>query len=101
MRNYAFLDEVRLKELNELQKALRKEKDPEKKQKINMTIARYRNKIIDREQKTQKKTRLNSNQKKEHLVAKFKDLKESGKLTKYLERKRKKLLKQDQKSFGD
>lgn len=102
IRNYSFLDEVRQKELEELRRALQREKDPEKKDKIKMTITRYRNKMIDRQQKEQfnSKKKRGSKQKKEELIKKFKDLKESGKLTKYIERKRKKLLKRDQKLFS-
>lgn len=99
VRNYSFLNEIKQRELDELQKALSREKDPEKKAKIKMTITRYRNKMIDWQQKQDfnSKKKRGSKAKKEELLKKFKDLKESGKLTKYLERKRKKLLKRDQK----
>jgi ribosomal RNA-processing protein 36 len=101
-RNYAFLDEVRKRELDELQRALKKEKDPEKRDKIKMAITRYRNKMIDRQQKQKfnAKKKRGFKEKKVELIEKFKQLKESGKLTKYLERKRKKLLKRDQKLFS-
>lgn len=98
IRNYSFLNEVKQNEISELQKSLRKEQDPEKRDKVKMAIARFRNKMIDTDQKfSVKKTR--GKLKKVELAEKFKDLKETGKLTKYLERKRKKLLKRDQKSF--
>lgn len=97
VRNYAFLDEVKKKELDELNKALRKEKDPVKREKIKMTIGRCKNKMIDLKNKATKTKKCD---KKAHLVEKYKELKQSGKLSKYLERKRKKLIKRDQKAFS-
>lgn len=115
VRNYAFLDDVRQEEIAELQKALHKEKDPEKKKKIKSTINRIRNKVVERNNKSahlelvselkQAKTGKYKNVKKsdikkEKMARKFNELKETGKLTKYLERKRKKLIKRDEKAFG-
>lgn len=115
VRNYAFLDDVRKEEISELQKALNKEKDPEKRKKIKMTVSRIRNKVVER---NNKKARLElvselkqakggkyrnvkkSEIKEELMARKFNELKETGKLTKYLERKRKKLIKRDGKALG-
>lgn len=115
VRNYAFLDDVRKEEIAELQKALHKEKDPEKKKKIKMTINRIRNKVVERNNKKAQldlvselkqskggkyKNVKKSEIKKELMARKFNELKETGKLSKYLERKRKKLIKRDGKAFG-
>lgn len=115
VRNYAFLDDVRKEEIGELQKALVKEKDAEKKEKIKFTINRIKNKVVERNNKTAQlelvselkrakggkyKNVKKSDIKKELMARKFQELKETGKLSKYLERKRKKLIKRDGKSFG-
>ena len=97
VRNYAFLDDVRQKEMAELEKALKREKDSRKRDKIKMALGRYRNKMIDLRNKAEPKRKRSD--KKAHLVQQFKELKEAGKLSKYLERKRKKLIKRDQKAF--
>lgn len=116
VRNYSFLDDLKQKEIAELQKALRKEKDPERKGKIKVTMNKLRNQIVENQNKAQKvelvdelktskgdgrfKNVRKSDIKKNLIVKKYKELKESGKLPKYLERKRKKLLKRDEKLLG-
>lgn len=96
VRNYAFLDEVKKNELDLLQKAAKKEQDPDKRDKIKMAISRFRNKMIVSEQQLNPK-KARGKFKKLELADKFLKLKESGKLTKYLERKRKKNIKRDMK----
>lgn len=119
-RNYSFLDDVRHKEINELEKALRKATDEEKRSKIRLTINRLKNKMVENKNKVKqlsvvdelkahkrqelggRKRPLHVNKsqiKKKLMVDKYKELKESGKLSKYLERKRKKLINRDGKSF--
>lgn len=100
IRNYSFLDDVRQKELNELQQSLKREKDHERKEKIKMTISRYRNKINDYQEKREHTNkRKTTRDKKSQIVERYKALKQSGKLSRYLERKRKKLIKKDERSF--
>lgn len=124
VRNYAFLDQVRQDELAQLERAFKKEKDPEKRNKIKETIRRLKNKLVENNNKSKKlelisqlkaeksdptptsskgrkrpKNIKKSDIKKSLLVQKFKELKESGRLSKYLERKRKKLINQDKKSL--
>lgn len=96
VRNYAFLDEVKKSELDLLQKAAKKEQDPDKRNKIKMAISRFRNKMIVSDQQLNPK-KPRGKFKKLELADKFMQLKESGKLTKYLERKRKKNIKRDMK----
>ena len=102
VRNYAFIDELKEKELGELQKALRKEKDPQRANMIQKAISRHKNKISDHRAKLdqsncQQPKRAN---KKVELAERYKELKQSGKLPRYLERKRKKILKKDEKCLG-
>jgi len=116
VRNYNFLDDIRKTELNELERALRREKDSEKRQKIKLTINRIKNKMVETQNKMKKnevvdslkqsvakgkkfKNIRKSDLKKSLIVNKFKELKESGKLNKYLERKRKKLIQRDGRAF--
>lgn len=159
-KNYAFLDEIRQKEIEQLEKALRREKDGNKKDQIKLTLNRLRNKVVENKNKqkrlevidelrskgkgsskrgnynyvhktpqrepssskllpsTQQQSDTNpishnraqerrpptnrnkfvkkSDIKKRMLVEKYKELKGSGKLSKYLERKRKKLISRDE-----
>lgn len=116
VRNYSFLDDLKREEIAQLQKALHKEKDPERKDKIKLTVSKIKNQIVENQNKAQKvqlvdelktskgggkfKNVRKSDIKKNLIVKKYKELKESGKLTKYLERKRKKLIKRDEKLLG-
>lgn len=116
IRNYSFLDDLKKKEIAELQRALRKEKDPERKDKIKLTMNKIKNQIVERDNKAQKVQLIDelktskgdgkfrnvrkSDIKKNLIVKKYMELKETGKLTKYLERKRKKLIKRDEKMLG-
>lgn len=106
VRNYAFLDEVRQNELKELKRALRVEKNPERAKDIQSTASRMKNKMEHRSTislmpgtSSRPKPR-NKDHKKRIMVDKFKELKETGKLSKYLERKRKKLIKRDGRRFN-
>lgn len=104
-KNYSFLDEVRQQEIRKLQDEMNKERDPDRKVRIKSTISRLKNKIVEKKNKDKtteivhemksSKRYKNSDIKKQVILEKYKELKESGKLTKYLERKRKKLLKKD------
>lgn len=113
-KNYTFLNKVRQDEIGSLKRALRKEKEPEKQERINQTIKRLNSKLAENSNKSKRnqlisELKAKSNNKwhnvrksditKKLLVAKFKELKETGKLTKYLERKRKKLINRDKKSM--
>lgn len=90
-RNYAFVNDLRKKELLELKKAFKNELDPSKKSEIQAAIDRISH-AIDVKIKPKKREKS----KKIELVEQYKNLKKSGKLSKYLERKRKKLIKKDQ-----
>jgi len=101
LRNYAFLDDIKQKELAQLEKELKKEKDPSRKEQIKATISRYRNKFKDHEHKLKRPSnkKPKSQEKKIEIVERYKELKQCGKLSRYLERKRKKILKKDEKCF--
>lgn len=90
-RNYAFVNDLRRKELSELRYAFKKELDPLKKSEIQAAIDRTSH-AIDGKIKPKKRDKS----KKIELVEQYQNLKKSGKLSKYLERKRKKLIKKDQ-----
>lgn len=117
---YTFIDDLKNKELNELEHMLRKEKDKTRKHQIKSIISRLKNQqVTERENKLreerleilkkEKRQLLSNNEKtqpkrvflsktevkKMNMVEKFKELKSSGKLTRYLERKRKKLINRD------
>lgn len=109
-KNYAFLEDIRNSEISQLKRALKKEKDPEKKDKIRSTITKLNNKIVETKNRSKKidtmtemggKFKVKKSQlKKKLLVDKYKELRDSGKLTKYLERKRKKFINRDSKKFS-
>lgn len=114
IRNYQFINDCRRDEIGQLTKTMRLEQDPEKKQKLRSMITSIKNKMVEQERKTEEMnlvTKMKSNHKKGYhvkksdikkqtLVQKFKELKETGKLTKYMERKRKKNIKRDEKSMA-
>lgn len=110
VRNYSFIDDIRNTEISQLQHALRKEKDPDKRVKIKSTITKMKNKMVETKNKSKRldtisemggKFKVKKSQvKKKLLVDKYKELKDSGKLSKYLERKRKKLINRDGKGFS-
>lgn len=106
VRNYSFLDDVRKKELAELKSALRKERDPDKVRDIQSTISRFVHKMEHRNSvnllpgTSSERKQPKKQVKKQIIVEKFRELKETGKLSKYLERKRKKLIKRDGRRFG-
>jgi ribosomal RNA-processing protein 36 len=106
-KNYAFLNEVKTKEKKTLKKTLKKTSDPEKKTELKFLVKRMENQERSSQQRTEsqdmvkrlKKQRMEetgkpfinkSEIKKIELVEKFKKLQKSGKLEKYMEKKRKK-----------
>lgn len=98
VKNYQFLDEIRGTEISQLERASKRETNQEKRVKIRQTISKLKNKIVENKNKA-RKLEAGGNKKK-LLVDKYKELKDSGKLSKYLERKRKKLIKRDIKRFS-
>lgn len=113
-RHYAFLDKTRQDEIQALKRALKKEKEPQKRDKIQQAIRRLNSKLAENSNKSKRNLLISelkakskskwhnvrkSDITKNLLVAKFKELKQSGKLSKYLERKRKKLINRDKKSM--
>ncbi|KAI1302371.1 Ribosomal RNA processing protein 36 -like protein [Halotydeus destructor] len=114
--NYQFLAEVREKEKRDLKKKLKKAKTPEEQEEIRMLLTRYENqdretkvtqekdavkhKVIKKVKETTGKRFVNKSVlKKEELIEKFKKLKKSGKLDKYLEKKRKKNVSRDRRKL--
>lgn len=95
-RNYAFINEMRQKELAELKKAFKKESDREKRSEIQAAIGKISH-ALPGDHNQPKDRRRN---KKLELVEQYKDLKKSGRITKYLERKRKKMIKKDSSKYG-
>ncbi|KAH9414102.1 ribosomal RNA processing protein 36 homolog [Dermatophagoides pteronyssinus] len=126
-QNYHFLTDIRRKELDDLRRRLKKAKNPETKEKIRFLIQRTTNQIQadeEREQTKRIRQKLTKTEQVDHseqtnepksdhssnrkfvnkseikrtkLLEKYKQLKESGGLQKYLERKRKKLTAKDRK----
>ncbi|XP_074597206.1 ribosomal RNA processing protein 36 homolog [Brevipalpus obovatus] len=120
-KRYEFLNEIRHKERSKLAKELESERDPERRGKIATLVQKFDNqekseqakkekeelikKLKDEKRKelgTKKKLiYLNKTEiKKAELIAKFRELKKSGKLQKYLERKRKRNAAKDRKKIG-
>lgn len=106
VRNYDFLDDIQKKELSELKKASKKEKDPDKKRLLQSSIGKLEHKLnSSKKVSVLPGTTLNlrpkkKEDKKQSIVDKFHELKKSGRLSKYLERKRKKLIKRDGRRAG-
>jgi ribosomal RNA-processing protein 36 len=113
-KDYDFLNEIREKEKKMLAKAAKKEKDPEKREELVKLKQRIDNQSVSQQQRQQEKEVIEQlkNQQKEKtgstyvkrsdvksalLVQKFQQLKKSGKLKKYLEKKRKKNVAKDRK----
>lgn len=112
--DYQFLDDIREKEVKEIKKQARKEKRPERKEELLKLKQRLENQDREwskrrEEKELQKKVReeammttgksyVNKSQLKAvTLVHKYKELKKSGRLMKYLEKKRKKNVDKDRK----
>ncbi|XP_053202662.1 ribosomal RNA processing protein 36 homolog [Panonychus citri] len=114
------IKESMVEDLKELKKIEKKEKDPEQSEKIKSLIQRTKNKIKTSESQEKERQliqKLRSEKRKEinksgpvyvtkaaitkaQLVEKFKKLKQSGKLSKYIEKKRKKNLGRDRKKLN-
>lgn len=106
-KRYSFLNEMREKERRQLAKLVRREKDPEKKESLVKLKQRIDNQYVsqcqrenekrvvvdlkkEEKEKTGKKYVRDSDVKAALIVQKFQQLKKSGKLSRYLEKKRKK-----------
>lgn len=108
-KSYSFVEDYKQEELNELNEQLRKEKDPEEKERIALGVRLLHNQIAvtkrDAEQKTKKTARKKmerelvlqgkkpffpkkSDEKTLELLEKFTDLKQKGQLDKYLVKKK-------------
>ncbi|XP_013110585.2 ribosomal RNA processing protein 36 homolog [Stomoxys calcitrans] len=119
--NYKFVSEIREKEVQHLKSALNKATDDEERQDIKKTIQRLINKNVEENKWHQKQQQLKEEQKEvqkaiaegrqphfvtkkerraKELVAQFEDLMEKGKLTKHLEKRRKKNAAKDRKRIG-
>jgi len=110
-KTYGFLNDIRDKEMNELKKMLKKTKSEDKRQELNYLLQRMKNQRSSDQMKRKRKqletnirhklteelgtksvknTFVNkSTLKRLELMEKYKQLKKSGKLDKYLEKKRK------------
>ncbi|KAI2805530.1 hypothetical protein RDWZM_008777 [Blomia tropicalis] len=128
-QNYSFLNEKRSQELQSLQMKLKKTKSEDEKEKIIKSIQIIKNQLQTHSQKEQSKVLKNkikekvaeikfadsslqvdnhklkpkinkSTMKRAQLAEKFKQLKQSGKLEKYLEKKRKKNALKDRRLFS-
>lgn len=116
---YKFLDDVREKEKKIITKKMKKEKDPEKKEILQKIKQRLENQEREKRKKEQEDEMIHNLQQKAmeetgrsylrkseiksaRLVQKFQSLKKSGKLQKYLEKKRKKNVMKERKKgpFG-
>lgn len=118
-KNYKFLNKVRKKEKLQLIQQLKKEQDPDEKQKMRSVLQRIKNKERDRLKKEQKerkalsereeKIRMLKEGKRPHfrtklenkvanLVEQFSELKKKGKLQKHIEKQRKRIGQKDKKS---
>ena len=110
--DYKFLDEIREKEVSLVGRAFKTEKDPAKKEKLKKLKQKLENQDLSwkkkrEEQRLEKKVRevvkettgqtfVNKSHVRDFkLVEQFKQLKKSGKLSKYIEKKRKKNVDKD------
>lgn len=115
-KDYAFLEQMKEKERKMIAKAARKEKDPEKKETLIKLKQRLVNQAVSEKQREAEKHLIEDlkNKKKEEtgkayvkrsdvkaalLIQKYQQLKRSGKLKKYLEKKRKKNVAKDRKKI--
>lgn len=115
-KDYDFLNDMREKERNKLGKAARRTKDPEKKEALTKLVQRIDNQLASQKQRREEKRLVedirqhqkektgNSHVKRADLkaallVQKYQQLKKSGKLNKYLEKKRKKNASKDRKKI--
>ncbi|XP_013415255.1 ribosomal RNA processing protein 36 homolog isoform X2 [Lingula anatina] len=119
-QTYSFLDDLKSREKNKLLKQLKKEKDNDRKQQLHYLINRMNQQERSAEQKKSEKQFQKEIRKKEYeeikqgkkpfylrkseqkqlqLADKFKELKKSGNLEKYLSKKRKKNASKDRKKL--
>ncbi|XP_064623034.1 ribosomal RNA processing protein 36 homolog [Lineus longissimus] len=117
-RSYGFIDDIKAKEKEKIQKKLKKEKDPDKVVNMKYLVNRMTQQEKsdkEKERKSQQSREIKkkekalvqegktpfylkkSEKKKFELAEKFRELKKSGKLEKYLNRKRKKTASKDRK----
>lgn len=110
-KHYSFLDDYRASDIYTLSKALKKEKNAAKKETISKELIKTKQQVKERRRALQAQQRLDSMKSEERekikqgkkpfflkqsakkeiiLEEKFKDLKREGKLTKFMERKRRK-----------
>ncbi|XP_017076662.2 ribosomal RNA processing protein 36 homolog [Drosophila eugracilis] len=120
-KNYQFVSQIRSKEVGQLKKKLDEVEDDDEKHKIKFTMQRLINKNVEdkkwhTKQKKLKKERVGIQKKHnlgqqphyltkkerraKELVAQFEELKNSGKLNKHLEKRRKKNAAKDRKRIG-
>ncbi|XP_055695626.1 ribosomal RNA processing protein 36 homolog [Lutzomyia longipalpis] len=120
-KRFSFVDEMRMKEIAELKESLKKTEDPEEKKKIKGLIQRLDNQVREASKMKEKEERDKSEiqniqkardegktpiytnkkqQKLKNLVEQYKDLKQSGKLQKHIEKRRKKNASRDRKKMN-
>ncbi|XP_043236872.1 ribosomal RNA processing protein 36 homolog [Amphibalanus amphitrite] len=111
-KNYKFVGDIKTSEKTQLKEQLRKESDPSEKKKLKVLLQRLQNQEKAEKEKEKKEAeakmereeniarlkqgkkpiyKAKSVKKKEELAEKFIELKESGRLDKYLQKKRKKM----------
>ncbi|XP_061174713.1 ribosomal RNA processing protein 36 homolog [Saccostrea echinata] len=119
-RSYGFLDDIKHREREKVQKALGKEKDPDKKKELQFLLNRMKQqeltasrkdqqKTIEKDWKKKEQTRVKagktpfylkkSEKRKLELAEKYKELQKSGKVEKYLGKKRKKTAQKEKKKL--
>ena len=119
-RNYNFVGDIKSSEVAQLKEQLRKEVDPSEKKKMKLLLQRMQNqekaeKLKEKKEAESKMEReeniarmqqgkkpiykTKSFKKKEELAERFIELKESGKLDKYMQKKRKKLASKSKKQL--
>nr|XP_022334422.1 ribosomal RNA processing protein 36 homolog isoform X1 [Crassostrea virginica]XP_022334423.1 ribosomal RNA processing protein 36 homolog isoform X1 [Crassostrea virginica]XP_022334424.1 ribosomal RNA processing protein 36 homolog isoform X2 [Crassostrea virginica] len=119
-RSYGFLDDIKSREREKVQKSLKKEKDPEKKQELQYLLNRMKQqeqasdkkdqqKRIERDWKKKEQVRVKegktpfylkkSERRKLELAEKYRELQKSGKVDAYLGKKRKKTAQKEKKKL--
>lgn len=118
--NYSFLFDIKSREKEKIKKTLKKEKDPEKKVELKMLynrmdqqeqseIQKDKRKTLEKEWKKKEQSQVQQGKKpfflkkadlrKLELAEKYKELQKSGKLEKYLSKKRKKTAQKEKKKL--
>ena len=119
-KSYGFLSNIKEREREKVHKQFKKEKDPEKKAELKVLLNRTKQQKLAEEQKQKRTDREKAVRKIEktlvqegktpfylkksdksqlELAEKFRELKKSGKLENYLQKKRKKIASKDKKKF--